>query len=260
MKISKDTPMSELHVIAAAYRWDVFSETIVIDTNRWNQIKDTIDIPRETRCECCNKRIRYICVVEYLPMRAISFVGCECAKSIGFFSRSEFKDLTKRLAHSAKRQKNLAKFKAEHPDLVEMLDWASTSDDTFVKDVYNRLQLWGTLSERQIFAMTRKWKPEPVVPVAPVASLPVVVKGLCPTGKQTVTGTVISTRQAYSRFGYRNTMYYQMLVELPNKARAFGTMPKGINAEKGDTVTFTAIFEPTLKDTSFGYFKRPAKV
>lgn len=102
-----------------------------------------------------------------------------------------------------------------------------------------------------------------------------------PTGTQTITGKVLSYKEAFSQWG--NTI--KITVEDDRGFRVFGTLPSSIDSAlyneflqflkdekehgsnfgplyyvdgiKGQRVTFTATIEPSDDDTSFGFFKRP---
>lgn len=83
------------------------------------------------------------------------------------------------------------------------------------------------------------------------------VKGVAPVGRSTVKGVIIGFK---TESGYMDgTFVHKMLIELENNATVYGTIPaKIIEAEKGDTVEFTATFEQS-DDNTHGYYKRPAK-
>jgi hypothetical protein len=260
MKITSDIPMEDLQVLAMTYvslincgdgATDMEVETIGVHP-RWEQLKDHIEIPKKTRCDCCNKAIKYICIVEYKPLKAIAMVGRDCAQSINIISQSDFKHLPKQLAERAKLKKNIRNYRAANPTLVPMLDWAEKADWGFVQDVYSKLRKYGSLSEKQVAALVRSFEK-----TQEKANAPQVVKGDAPNGRMEVTGTLISTKTVETMYGMTN----KMLVELPDLSRVYGTIPKSLNMydmTKGSQVTFTGTFEQSRKDQSFGFFSRPS--
>jgi len=74
-------------------------------------------------------------------------------------------------------------------------------------------------------------------------------------GRVEITGAVISTKEQESQFG----VTWKMLVEHQDGWKVWGTIPSGINPEKGDKVSFTAKIEKSPSDPKFGFFSRPTK-
>lgn len=89
-----------------------------------------------------------------------------------------------------------------------------------------------------------------------------------PTGKATVTGVVVSWKEAVNRFSYYAETILKVVVEDGRGFRVFGTCPAKLveavdgdmDALKGAMVTFNATLEPSKDDELFGFFKRPTKV
>lgn len=81
-----------------------------------------------------------------------------------------------------------------------------------------------------------------------------------PSGRETVTGRIISFKEVEDRYSYYGGQIVKMLVEDDRGWRVFGTVPSALSgAERGDRVTFTAALEASEKDPGFGFFKRPTK-
>lgn len=84
------------------------------------------------------------------------------------------------------------------------------------------------------------------------------LKGVAPTGRKKVKGTVTNIKM-YEGYAY-NTVTYKMLVTLENGATVFGSIPSSIiDVEKGETVEFTATFEENEEDNTHSFYKRPSK-
>jgi hypothetical protein len=75
----------------------------------------------------------------------------------------------------------------------------------------------------------------------------------CPKGRMVITGTVLSTKMSDGVYG----SVLKMLVKTPDGYTVYGTVPSGLEAEKGAVVTFKATLEPSDKDPKHGYFSRP---
>lgn len=73
----------------------------------------------------------------------------------------------------------------------------------------------------------------------------------CPEGRVEITGKVLSFKLVETNFGET----CKMLVESDLGFRVYGTAPA--EAEKGETITFTATVTPSDSDAKFGFFKRP---
>lgn len=74
-------------------------------------------------------------------------------------------------------------------------------------------------------------------------------------GRETVTGEVISVKLIESQYGVTE----KMLVKDTRGFKVWGPVPRSIEVERGDRVTFTATLEASNDDETFGFFKRPTK-
>ena len=99
----------------------------------------------------------------------------------------------------------------------------------------------------------------------------------CPTGKQTVTVTVIKAEYRTAFFNGHARSSMKITVKSDDGWRAWGTCPGNLELidqpcefegetwteqrtiTKGDRLTFTATFFPSDDDPGFGFFKRPSK-
>ena len=88
-----------------------------------------------------------------------------------------------------------------------------------------------------------------------------------PTGRTTITGPVLSWKTVTNSFSYYAEDILKIVVEDQRGFRVFGTCPKtlaqayafGMDALRGQLVTFTAQLEPSADDPHFGFFKRPTR-
>jgi len=76
-----------------------------------------------------------------------------------------------------------------------------------------------------------------------------------PTGRHTISGEVISIKTVDGFYG--STV--KMLVKDEKGFKVFGTIPSGLDVERGAFVKFDAFTEPSNDDPKFGFFKRPSK-
>ncbi len=144
-------------------------------------------------------------------------------------------------------------FLAAHPDITEALahvDDPVHARNTFAKDVLAKLDRFGELSEKQASAVVASMQRDRDY-TARRAIEEAEVKGDAPTGRVTVTGTVLSTRVDETDFG----TVVKMLLKLDNGARAWVTCPSGV--ERGDSITLAATWTVSPTDKSFAFGKRP---
>jgi hypothetical protein len=74
-------------------------------------------------------------------------------------------------------------------------------------------------------------------------------------GRQVITGTVVGGKWVDNDFGSN----WKITVLLENGQRVYGTCPKALRGEKGDTVSFTATVALSKDDPTFGFYSRPVK-
>lgn len=212
---------------------------------------------------CGNGRVRWITAVRHLPTNNVVVFGSDCTARLGFANKVAFKLalLQSRAAAQKIRFKIFQQreaFLAAHPDLAEAiktLDAPVHAKNTFVKDVVAKLNQYGSLSDRQVTAVIASVARDKAYAVTQAASA-VEVKGNAPTGRTTVTGTVLSTKYQDSDFGPT----LKMLLKLENNSRVWLTAPSKYTIDKGDTVTVTATWSPSKDDTSFAFGSRPTMV
>ena len=58
-------------------------------------------------------------------------------------------------------------------------------------------------------------------------------------------------------YSYHGGTIPKAVIKLDSGHRIYGTLPRGVSAEKGIEIEFTATVEPSKTDNSFGFYKRP---
>lgn len=79
----------------------------------------------------------------------------------------------------------------------------------------------------------------------------------CPTGRVQITGTVLKVALYSNNFSRFGDDIAKMTVKANEGFIVFVTVPSGLSAERGQTVTFTATLTPSDNDPKFGFGKRP---
>lgn len=173
------------------------------------------------------------------------------AKSIRARHTRELK-LAAQLAEQEKRAEQArlarAEWNATHPTTIARLEMVRDSNAYELRnvrdlafDILNRYALPTEAELAQVFdALTAYEDAE-------------AARADAPAGRQTVTVTVRGFKEKHSEWGVQ----LKMVVEHATGWKAFGSVPSGMNAERGDEIKLTATFNPTDDDPKFALFKMP---
>jgi hypothetical protein len=208
----------------------------------------------DSQCDHCGAWLRYVAVLLHAPTGGYIAVGEQCLGNRFSRATADFQ----RLRAEAKLQKENAAIKAawgrfvtEHPEV----DWDSltASTNSFVVDVLDRGQKFGSLTVRQLEAIQKA-----VARDAAKAAQPPEVKTDAPTGKVTFTGKVVSRKIHHSQFGATWKITVKVTEPDGKVWLCWVTEPKGVGiTEVGDTVTITATLTRSDRDPAFSFGKRP---
>lgn len=212
------------------------------------------------RCaHCGNGTVRYVVAADHIPTGERVCLGDICVNRLDIPNRDQFKmkcirtkasDERKRLARLQQR----LDFIAARPMLAAAIEQAKKPEhqgNSFVRDVLNKLDQYGELSERQIecvigslardaaFAAKRAAEPQPVAPVA--------------EGRVEVSGEVLTFKTQESMYGLTT----KMLVRLSDLNKIWVTMPSAYDLHKGDKLTMKVTLTRSDKDPHFAFGSRP---
>jgi hypothetical protein len=214
-----------------------------------------------SRCDHCGARIRYVGLFRHTPSGDVIAVGQTCAEGRMTYDKATFDRLRKQAQLDREAQRVLIEwnqFKADRPQ-VEW-DTLAESNNEFIVDVLRKGRRNGNLSDRQVEAIVESnnrdiefaaKRAEEAANALPTMSVPE-GNGLVVEGK------VLTTKWQESDYG--DTL--KMLVEVTLDGHTFkvwGSVPRAIDPQNGDVIRFTANFERSRDDQSFGFFKRPRK-
>lgn len=214
-------------------------------------------------CFCCGARAAYLAVYYHEQSREYIQIGETCSVKMEGGHAEAF--ATARRSVKAAREAMAGKRKAQALlsdmgmsqawELFELEECPDYYEENTIRSMVQSLVRYGRLSERQEVFM-RKLLGD-IVKRAELAAKRAEEKAdaaPCPTGRLWVTGTVITTRMTDHTYG--STL--KMLVKAAEGYTLWGTVPAGMNAEKGATVTFKATIEPAKDDPKHGFFSRPS--
>ena len=219
------------------------------------------------QCDHCGARsVRYVAFLRHNPTGEVIMVGWQCLENRFQRASTDFQRLRKTaelIRQSQRIRHAVAQFVAKYPDLAVLdqkelppvLAWNS-----FLVDLAHKLRTYGELSEKQVAAARRSIEEAPAKQACYLAkkaereALEAAAQPV-PTGRVTVTGEILGFKTIDSQFG--STL--KMIVRDDRGFKVFGTVPRGLDCDKGSRVTFVATVEPSREDKKFGYYSRPTK-
>lgn len=214
------------------------------------------------QCDHCGARLRYVVVLKHGPTDSHMAVGETCHAERFEHDSKLAKDLD-RLHKRAAAVRALAKVRAAvtawteaDPQNLEAVEYAEANQEgnDFYTDLLRKLRQYGPWSDRQRDAVLRGKASAPARALA-AAAREAEVKVPVVEGRQMIVGEVIKTEEKENDYGWRTVM----TVKDDRGFLVWGTMPSGLDAEKGDRVKFAGTVTKSDRDESFGFFKRPAK-
>lgn len=218
-------------------------------------------------CDACGQMgLRYRHYFRHDPSGDVIVLGDQCVVKMDFESITDYQ-----AAKRVQRQREIeaaaaraAEWKAEHAEFAEALE-ANRADDTILDDMAQKLERYGSLSERQIaFA----WKliaeiPERKARIAQreaeeAAAKPIPAEVL-EAKRSTITGEIIYGDWRESEWGSA----YKIIVRDDRGFKVWLTCPEALFQpgcpENGTRVQMDAAITASDDDPAFGFGKRPTK-
>jgi len=125
--------------------------------------------------------------------------------------------------------------------------------EAILVDVVGKLIKYGSISDAQVGLIRRLMDQITRAPqIAAERAAETAAAAPCPNGRVVIRGEVLSVK--FNQGAFNQT---KVLVKSAEGWKVWGTMPKGLNAERGATVEFTATVSPKADDPKFGFFSRP---
>lgn len=223
-------------------------------------------------CDYCGNGIMNVYQVRSADGKTFK-VGCDCVAKTGdaalqMGTRAEFRAFKREQRNAAWKAEQTAKVEQAAKESASMLASnpalaaALKGDHPIIRDIANRLERFGAISEKQA-ALVLKIDADERARAAEVFVS-------APSGKATITGQVVSSKLQPSDFGAT----WKMTVKVSSPAGswlAYGTIPTSIlealrpeldgnltDVIRGRTVSFTATFSRG-NEAHFAFFARPTK-
>jgi hypothetical protein len=238
-------------------------------------------------CHICGAFALYLAVFYHPATNRYIECGEECAEKMDMGEPIAFQTLRRAIANArdAKAGKMKARVILEDsglsrawelynatPEALDAIQARGTWELSTLRDIIGGLIRYGSLSEKQqafvaklVNTLDHRAEVMEQRQAEKDAAAP------CPTGRHTVTGTVIKTDAKEGRYGTT----YKMAVKTDAGYVLWGTIPGNLllfdverqkgeetwtvqrTLKKGDTVRFTATIEPSVSDPKFGFYARP---
>ena len=185
-------------------------------------------IPKETiRCECCGHALKYACIVEHTPFKRLYFVGRQCVRTIEGLRRfgRQVEDMSVAVAERAACNiRERAVLEAASDDFKAAYAWAAHPEaPAIAKDIKAKVRRYGSPSEAQKALLVKIWHED----IARRAN----ATGVAPTGRQSVSGTVLSVKQVPDQFN-EGQFTNKVLIDLGNGARSTATRRSPLSRKK----------------------------
>lgn len=213
-------------------------------------------------CQCCGAYAKYLAAFYHEHHNEMIRVGQECAHKLHMGCESAFNAARRKVASANEYATGKARAHLQLQELGLLRAWdiyttgdTSGTDETIVIDMIRKLISYGSLSDKQIEFLRRlisridnrdQYLAQREAEKAAAQD--------CPSGRMEIRGTVISIKEVTGYYGDA----LKMLVKTIDGYTVYGTIPRGLNAEKGAEVVFTATITPSDRDSKHGYFSRPS--
>lgn len=214
-------------------------------------------------CQCCGAHAIYLAAFYHEHHNEMILVGERCAEKLDMGCDTAFKTARRKVANAREFATGKAHAKLQLQEKALECAWTlyetknlGGQDELIAFDIVGKLIRYGTISDKQWDFLKRlMYRIENREAVEAQKAAEKAQAADCPKGRMAITGTVLSTKMSDGIYG----SVLKMLVKVSDGGyTVYGTVPSGLEAEKGSVVTFRATVEPSEKDPKHGYFSRPS--
>lgn len=214
-------------------------------------------------CQCCGAHALYLAAFYHEPHNEVIRVGQDCAHKLHMGCEDAFNAARRKVA-SAKEYatgKARARLQLEEKGLLNAWTlWEAKSrvdsDTEIVVDMVGKLISYGNLSDKQWEFLKRLLhRIENREDLEAQRAAEKAAAQDCPEGRLDIVGTVLTTKTVDEDGPYGPQ--FKMLIKAPEGYTLWGTVPAGLQPERGQEVAFRATVKPSEKDPKHGYYSRP---
>ena len=213
-------------------------------------------------CQCCGANAAYLGAFYHESHNEMIRVGQDCAEKLRMGCEGAFNAARRKVSSAREYSTGKARGRLqleEHGLLAAWSLWEAKaqedSDQGIVADMVQKLISYGSFSDKQWEFLKRlMYRIENRETLEAERAAEKAQALDCPKGRMDIVGAVLSTRVVEGQYGAT----LKMLVKTPGGYTLWGTVPKGLEAERGEVVSFKATVEPSKDDSKHGYFSRPS--
>jgi hypothetical protein len=212
-------------------------------------------------CQCCGAHALYLAAFYHEHHNEMIRVGQECAYKLHMGCESAFNAARRKVSDARGYATGKARARLQLEEKGLLAAWtlweaksSVDSDTEIVIDMIGKLISYGDLSDKQWEFLKRLlYRIENREALEAQRAAEKATAQDCPTGRVDIVGTVLSTKVVEGYYG--DTL--KMFVKTSEGYTLWGTVPKGLTAERGQEVRFKATIERSKDDPKHGYFSRP---
>ena len=213
-------------------------------------------------CQCCGANAAYLGAFYHESHNEMIRVGQDCAEKLRMGCEGAFNAARRKVSSAREGLMGKARSRLQLEERGLIAAWniweakaQEDSDQVIVVDMVQKLISYGSFSDKQWEFLKRlMYRIENRETLEAERAAEKAQALDCPTGRMDIVGTVLSTRVVEGQYGAT----LKMLVKTPGGYTLWGTVPKGLEAERGTEVSFKATVEPSKDDSKHGYFSRPS--
>jgi hypothetical protein len=223
---------------------------------------------------CGNANAIYTMLFHHVPTNTYIRVGQDCAEKMDVGPEA-FRRLTK-LRDGVNDDKHVRAGQAKAQRVLEEAGvgdaWAvferyhqpgpakegSGYEEQTISDIVGKLVSYGSISGPQMNFLGKllvKIAERPQLEAKRAAEREAAADIVTSEKRIRVKGEVLSIKLKDSFYG----SVFKLTLKLPDGGKLYGSLPKGLEVQKGDLVEFTAKVEASKDDAKFGFFSRPTK-
>lgn len=215
-------------------------------------------------CHCCGAHAVYLAVFFHQPTKEYIRIGERCTEKMNYGCAEDFASARRSIKDAKAAIAGKRKAEALLSDLGLNVAWNIYNskenyreyEEPTIQSLVKGLVQYGYLTDKQEqFLRTLLDRVQNRDAIRAQKAAEKALAKDCPEGRILITGEVLATKLQSSEI-YGDTL--KMLVKSVDGYTVWGTVPKGLDATRGEVVSFKATLKPSDDDPKHGYFSRPS--